>query len=125
MKTLGWEVLKWISHQLPSPSDAREPFVLTDEQAQLVLEWYELDDDGEFLHRRGAWQGAKGMGKSPVGAALAIAEFAGPVRFAHWGSDGQPVGRPWGTNGDPAPWVQIAGSAEEQAVANSYSVVFA
>ncbi len=124
MKSLGWGVLRWVTEHLPSPGNPSDPLVLTDEQAEIVLAWYELDDAGRFVNRRGAWQGAKGLGKSPVGAALAIAEFAGPVRFDRWGRDGEPVGRPWGTQGDPQAWIQIAGQSEEQAYANSYALVF-
>lgn len=123
MKTLGWEVLRWIGNYLPSPSDAAQPFVLSDEQARFVLDWYAVDDHGRFTYRRGALQESKGWGKSPLGAGLALAEFAGPVRFAGW-ENGRPVGRGWGTNGDPPAWVQIAACSEEQAVSNCYSLVW-
>ena len=56
-----------------------------------MVEWYEVDDAGRFLYRRGELQGAKGWGKSPLGAALAVAEFCGPVRFSHFDSAGEPI----------------------------------
>lgn len=123
MKTLGWEVLSWLT-QLPSPSDPSQPFVMSDEQARFALAWYSLDDRGQFIYRRGGLQGAKGWGKSPFGAALAIAEFAGPVRFDGWDARGEPVGRPWGTAGDPPAFVQIAATSEEQADSNVYALVW-
>jgi phage terminase large subunit-like protein len=101
----GWDVLAWISESLPSPADPREPFVLSDEQAQFVLDWYETDVRGRYVYRRGCLQAAKGWGKSPLGAALALAEFAGPTAAA-------------------TPWVQIAACSEEQAVSNCYSLVW-
>ena len=100
--TLGWEVLRWISRHLPSPADRSQPFVFSDSQARFVLDWYELDEQGRFLYRRGALQEPKGWGKSPLGAALSLAEFCGPVRFAGF-ENGEPVGRPWGREGDPPP----------------------
>lgn len=121
--TLGWEVLRWISRHLPSPADPARPFVLSDAQARVVLDWYALDDKGRFIYRRGLLQEAKGWGKSPEGAALAIAEFAGPVRFARF-EHGDPVARPWGQEGDPPAWVQIAACSEDQATSNCYSLVW-
>ena len=77
VKTLGWPVLRWLTEHSPSTSDSSEPFVLADEQVEVVLQWYEPDHEGRFVQRRGAWQGAKGLGKSPVGAGLAIAGLRG------------------------------------------------
>ena len=58
--TLGWEVLRWISRYLPSPGDPSKAFVLADPQARFVLDFYEIDDEGRFVYRRGALQEAKG-----------------------------------------------------------------
>ena len=55
--------------------------------------------------KRIAEQAAKGWGKSPLGAALALAEFAGPTAAV-------------------TPWLQIAACSEDQAVANCYSMVW-
>lgn len=134
MRTLGWQLLDWAAEFLPSPSNEDEPFTLTDEQARLVLAWFEVDDRGEFLHRRGALRMAKGWGKSPLLAFIALAELAGPVLFSHfaakgevseWGYEfetGEPVGRRWGTRGDPKPWVQIAACSEDQ-TENTYEAI--
>ena len=71
-----------------------------------MIAWYELDDSGAYVYRRAALEAAKGWGKRPLGAVLALAEFAGPVAPA-------------------VPWVQIAACSEDQAVSNVYSLVWA
>lgn len=121
--TLGWLVLDWWAEYLPSPRDTESPFVLTDSQARAVLEWFRLDERGNLVYRRGFSRRSKGRGKSPVEAAKGIAEFCGPVRFAGWDADGQPVGVAWGElEGDPRPWVQVAAVSERQ-TENTWSVV--
>lgn len=85
-----------------------------------MLRWYALDaDTGEFLFRRGELEMAKGWGKSPFAAFLAIEEFVGPVVFDRWDPSvpGGAVGRPW-TN----PWVQIAAVSEDQ-TDNTYHAI--
>jgi hypothetical protein len=113
--SLGWELIEIWADVFPSPRDESEPFVLTDEQAVAIVEWYSIDPKtGRFVYRRGCSRRSKGVGKSPIEAAKCISELALPVRFAGWDADGRPVGRPWGTMGDPAPWVQIAALSEDQ-----------
>lgn len=97
--------------------------MLTREQARLLVRWYAVDDRGRFIYRRGCSRRSKGWGKSPLEAAKALAEFAGPVRFDGWDAAGQPVGRPWGTMGDPPAWVQIAAVSEDQ-TDNTYSALY-
>jgi hypothetical protein len=123
MRTLGGRVADWMQ-VLPSPSDRSKPFILSDDQALFVKLWYGIDDSGSFIYRRGLLEQAKGWGKSPLGAALAIAEFAGPTFFDGFDAAGQPVGRPWGTGVAPPPWVQIAASSEDQANSNVYSLIW-
>jgi hypothetical protein len=121
--SLGWSVLAWWFEHLPAPNDEDKPFVLTDEQARLVLEWYGLDEHGRFIHRRGASRRSKGWGKSPLEAAKAIAELAAPVQFDGWDANGEPVGRPWGRAGGPPAWVQIAACSEDQ-TENTYGALY-
>lgn len=121
--SLGWELLDWWGDYLPSPRNNDEPLLFTDEQADILIRWYALDPKGKFLYRRGCSRRSKGWGKSPVEAAKAIAELAGPVRFGGWDANGEPVGRPWGTMGDPNAWVQLAAVSEDQ-VENTHSVVY-
>jgi hypothetical protein len=108
---------------LPSPSDETQPFILTDEQARHVIEWYALDDLGGFIYRRDIIERAKGWGKSPVAGAISIEEFCGPVCFDGWDAAGEPVGVPWGTGGRPPPWIQIAAVSEEQ-TENTYGSLY-
>lgn len=98
-----------MAEHLPSPADRRQPLILTDEQARFVLDWYSLDSAGEFIYRRAIIEMAKGWGKSPLVAALAIEEFCGPTQFAGWADDGSPIGVP-----HPNPWIQIAAVSEDQ-----------
>ncbi len=107
-------LLDWLSDLLPSPNDPAQPLVLTSEQATLLVRWFAVDPMGRFIFRRGQSRRSKGWGKSPFEAAKAIAELAGPVRFDGWDARGEPVGRPWGTMGDPPAWVQIAAVSEDQ-----------
>jgi hypothetical protein len=67
---------------------------------------------------------AKGWGKSPLVAALALADFAGPAIFDGWDANGEPVARPWGTGDDPPPWVQVAANSEDQSE-NTYGAIYA
>lgn len=122
--SLGWGVLEWWADYLPSPRDPSAEFILTDSQARDVLEWFRIDPvSGRYVYRRGYSRRSKGRGKSPIEAAKAIAEFAGPVRFDGWDANGQPVGRPWGREGDPLPWVQVAAVSEDQ-TDNTWSVLY-
>jgi hypothetical protein len=122
--SLGWDVLEWLSEYLPSPRDPDKQLLFTDEQALQIVEWYRLDVKGRRVYRRGYSRRSKGWGKSPLEAGKVIAELAGPVRFAGWDADGQPVGRPWGTASDPNPWVQVGAVSEDQ-TDNTWSVVHA
>jgi hypothetical protein len=118
--SLGWQWLDWGYHHLPSPSDPSKPLVLTDEQAEMVVRWGELDPfTGEFVYRRGRLEMAKGWGKSPLLAFIAILEFAGPACFGGWDEDGEPLAIPryW-------PVVEIAAVSEDQ-TDNTYASIFA
>jgi Terminase large subunit, endonuclease domain len=105
MRSRGFDVLAWSHRFLPSPTNPREPLVLSDDQARFVIGFYELDDGSGYVYRRGCLQAPKGWGKSPLGAVLALAEFAGPVAPA-------------------IPWVQVAACSEGQAVSNVYSLIW-
>lgn len=129
LPTLGWGVLDWMAAFLPSPRDETQPLILTDEQAEFVLAWYSVDQRGEFIYRRSISERAKGWGKSPLHAAICLAELgaaraedSAPVLFDGWRGK-EPVGRPWGTKGSPRPWVQIAAVSEDQ-TDNTYSALY-
>lgn len=118
LPSLGWGILKWGYRFLPSPSDETQPFVLTDEQAEHVIDWYTFDPGThEFIYRRDIIERAKGWGKSPLAAFLDIAELCGPVLYDTW-NGGEPVGKRW-----PNPWVQIAAVSEDQ-TDNTYGAIY-
>ena len=127
--TLGWAVLEWMAAFLPSPRDSGRAFIATDEQAEYVLAWYAVDKAGRFIYRRSISERAKGWGKSPLHGAICLAELgagsvhdSAPVLFDGWRGK-EPVGRPWGTKGSPAAWVQIAAVSEDQ-TDNTYSALY-
>ncbi|OPC84236.1 terminase [Embleya scabrispora] len=114
LPTLGWGVLDWMTDILAAPDRPEyEPFVPTREQGEFILRFYELDPvTGKRLRRRAVLSRPRGWGKSPLLAAIACAEALGPVLFADWDDDGQPVGKPWCEVRTPL--VQIAAVSEKQ-----------
>jgi hypothetical protein len=108
--TLGWEAAKWASKYLRQPNGPRagERFVFTTRQLRYLLHWYAVQEDGSWAYHHGARRLAKGSGKSPFAAALALIEFLAPVRLKDFDpeSPGGCVGRPVSM-----PLVQIAASA--------------
>jgi hypothetical protein len=116
--TLGHEVACWIESHVVIPDGERlgQPYMLTDEQYKHLLWSYRLvpnarDGDGSdaFEYSGALLVRPQKWGKDPFAAAIICAEALGPVRFAGWNADGEPVGKPW-----PTPWLQCAGNAEEQ-----------
>lgn len=111
--TLGWEAAKWAMRWLIQPNgpEAGQPWRPTDGQMRFLLWWYSLDESGRWLFNHAARRMAKGSGKSPFAAVLALMEFLGPVRL----KDFDPA-RPGGCVGVPVdmPLVQIAATAESQ-----------
>lgn len=125
--TLGWGVLDWIADNLivPDGPSAGEPLTFTAEQARFVLEFYEVDPLFEGppivgrslrngrLVRRAVLSRPKGWGKSPIVAAVCLAEALAPVAMDGWDADGQPVGREWHTLGFK-PKVEVVAVSEDQ-----------
>lgn len=111
--TLGFEAGGWAQQWLVQPNGpkAGKRFRLTPGQWRFLLWWYAVDDDGRWLFDHGVRRLAKGSGKSPFAAVLALIEFCAPVRL-----DGFDAGRPGGVRGKPVemPLVQIAATAETQ-----------
>lgn len=127
--TLGWYALDWIAENLTvydGPS-LGEPLTFTQEQADFVLRFYEVDAafTGPAIHagekhlrrgrvvRRALLSRPKGWGKSPLVAALCLLEALGDVVMDGWDANGQPVGRPWNHMG-LKPLVQIVAVSEDQ-----------
>lgn len=119
--TLGEEAAKWAENWLIQPNGPRagEHFQLTDDQYRFLMWWYALDRDGEWLFNHGARRLAKGTGKSPFAAVLALIEFCAPVRLKRFDDrvDGGCIGKPV-----DMPLVQIAATAESQ-TANTMRMV--
>lgn len=119
--TLGWQVAEWAESTLRQPNGPRagQPFRFTRDQLRFVLWWYAMDRNGRWLYHHGARRLAKGSGKSPFAAVLALIEFCGPVRL-----DRKDSRLPGGCSGKPVdmPLVQIAATAESQ-TANTMRMV--
>lgn len=111
--TLGYEALAWAAKYLRHPNGIRagKAWQFTREQARFVLWFYALDETGRWLFHHGARRLAKGSGKSPFAAVMALIELLAPVRFDHWDPDvpGGAVGKPVSM-----PWVQIAAVSLDQ-----------
>jgi hypothetical protein len=111
--TIGYDVADWIQENLRQPNGpkAGKPFSLTTRQIRFLLWWYAVDEDGRWLFSHGVRRLAKGSGKSPFAAVLALAEFCGPVRLKD--RDDRVLGK---CAGKPVemPLVQISATAESQ-----------
>lgn len=112
-RTLGYEALAWAAKYLRHPNGIRagKAWQFTREQARFVLWFYALDDAGRWLFHHGARRLAKGSGKSPFAAVMALVELLAPVRFDHWDEKvpGGAVGK-----SVSMPWVQIAAVSLDQ-----------
>jgi hypothetical protein len=120
-RTLGWEAIRWAERWLYQPNGPRagQKFKLTLGQMWFLLWWYSLDEEGRWLFSHGVRRLAKGSGKSPFAAMLALIEFCAPVRLERFDD------RQWGgCRGKPVamPLVQIAATAESQ-TANTMRMV--
>jgi len=119
--TLGYEAAAWAHEWLIQPNGprAKQPFRLTFDQFRFLLWWYAVDEDGNWLFTHGARRLAKGSGKSPFAAVLALIEFCAPVRLERFDTR-----QPGGCRGRPVdmPLVQIAATAESQ-TANTMRMV--
>lgn len=112
--TLGYQVLDWMYDNLAEPDRYDyAPMVMTQEQAEFILRFYELHPvTGRRVIRRGVISRPRGWGKSPFLSSIALAEALGPVVFDGWDAHGQPVGKPWAEVRRPV--VAVAAATEEQ-----------
>jgi hypothetical protein len=119
--TLAWEAIRWGMENLRQPNGpaAGQAWRPIDTQIRFLLWWYAVDDNGDWLYHHAVRRLAKGSGKSPFAAVLALMEFLGPVRLADFDPD-----LPGGCKGKPVdmPLVQIAATAESQ-TANTMRMV--
>lgn len=119
--TLGWEAMEWAMLRIRQPNGpmAGKLWSPIESQVRFLLWWYAVDEDGRWLYHHAVRRLAKGSGKSPFAAVLALMEFLGPVRL----KDFNPIA-PGGCIGKPVdmPLVQIAATAESQ-TANTMRMV--
>jgi phage terminase large subunit-like protein len=111
-QSLGYQILRWAEKYIVQPDgeNAGEPWRFTKEQKRFILWMYAIDQKGRWLYRDVTLRRAKGWGKTPLLAALAIIEFIGPARFSHWDPvTGRPIAVPV-----PLPLVQLAAVSLEQ-----------
>lgn len=111
--TLGFEAIRWISDNLIQPNGPRAgmPVELVRSQALFLLWFYAVDEHGQWLYNRACRRLAKGSGKSPFAAMMALFELLGPSRIASF----DPTA-PGGVIGMPVsmPLVQVAATSEDQ-----------
>lgn len=111
-ESLGYQILRWAEQYIVQPDgeNAGEPWRFTKEQKRFILWMYSVDRKGRWLYPDISLRRAKGWGKTPLLAALAIIEFLGPCRFSHWDKrTGRPVGKRV-----PLPLVQLAAVSLDQ-----------
>lgn len=111
--SVGHEAMAWAMTYLRQPDGDRAglPWRPTPRQVRFLLWFYAVDDDGRWLFNHAERRLAKGSGKSPSAAVVALIEFAGPCRVAD--IDGEVV------KAKPVdlPLVEIAATAESQPLA--------
>jgi hypothetical protein len=124
--TLGWLVGEWIEAYciVPSGPLVGQPFLLTGEQWDHLLQLYRLRPDAEpgwgseaFRYVGAQLIRPQKWGKDPLGAANICVQAAGPVRFAGWDAGGEPVGAPV-----LMPYIQCAATSDAQ-TANTFRPV--
>lgn len=122
--TLGWHAVAWIEANLvvPDGPGAGEPLVLTPEQIDFVLAFYEVDlVTLKRRVRRGVLSRSKGWGKSPILGALCILEALAEVVPVDLGPDGGLRVASWAELGYRA-IVQVAAVSEDQ-TANTWDPI--
>mgnify|MGYP001173897340 CR=1 FL=1 len=110
--TIGFGVIDWVEGWLHSHLTGA-PWVYRSSQVNLILWWYALADEAtperpRWRFRSGVKRGAKGVGKDPLLASLALAEAVGPT-FPVWD------GRRWVGRAHNLALVQIGANSENQA----------
>lgn len=107
--TLGWAAIEWAEENLIHHLTGK-PWRYTKAQKRFLVLWYGVDNDGEWVYRRGVVRRAKGVGKDPFGATMLHVEAHAPIVFEGFDPQTrQPVGY-----ARKSALVQIAANSEEQ-----------
>lgn len=117
--TMGYGVLAWMEQYLAQPDgeNAGGPFVPTDYQARFIVNFYAVKPNGKFTYRRALLSRVKGLGKSPIAAALCAVELCGPTVFDYFDDNGIPIGKP------RASALVIIAGVSESATDNTFPMV--
>lgn len=117
--TLGYAIAEWVEGTLRLPDGPRagRPWRYTDDQLRHLLHAYRLHPDAPGdaptaaarRYRGDQWIAPQKAGKDPTLATRSLAHAFGPVEFAGWDANGEPVARP-----HPSPWVAIAALNDDQ-----------
>lgn len=107
--SLGPAIIRWAESTLVHPLTGA-PWRFTPGQKRFLHLWYAVVEDGRWVYRSGVKRGAKGVGKDPLAAAMALVEFVGPVEFVGFDESGRPLSRMRKMS-----LVQIAANSESQA----------
>lgn len=92
-ESLGFQVIDWCEENLVHHLTG-EPWRFSELQKKFIVLWYSLSDSHRWWYRSGVMRLAKGSGKDPFLAAIALAEMIGPVKFSHLHPvTGRPVGK--------------------------------
>lgn len=78
--SLGPAMIRWGEKWLLHPGTGK-PWRFTQGQKRFMHLWYAVDWEGRWLYRSGVKRGAKGTGKDPFAAALALCELCGPANL--------------------------------------------
>lgn len=110
--SLGPGIIAWAEGRTDVPGlinpQTGDNWSFTAGQKRFLILWYALTPHGRWKYRSGVKRGAKGIGKDPFGASIALAELIGPSHPVEW-TDERPVGEQ-----HMLPLVQIASNSEEQ-----------
>lgn len=109
-ETLGFQIIDWCETNLVHHLSG-EPWRFSILQKRFIVLWYALSERDRWIWRSSVMRLAKGSGKDPFLAAVALAEMLGPVKFSHRNAV---TGRPVGMSHQMA-LVIIAANSEAQA----------
>lgn len=126
--SLGWSICLWIEEWCvhgPGDVQGQSVHLLTPdadgwrdvEFARFIVDCYAIDANGRRIVDQAFLSRPKGRAKSELAGFIGCAEAVGPVRFAYWDEDGNPVGQ-----SVTVPYIRIMATEENQA-GNVYDVI--